>query len=369
MSKSLSKGKLARLPLVVFLVCSFGQAALCEEFPDEKQVKKLVAAAWKVRPDRIDATLYKTITKPPKSRQQIRAEVEDFFAQDKTQILQEYEPNSHGRTVMLEQLDRTIQTNVERIMKEERTPTRIKKWIRISGDRERHDIAYARTPDVSLGPNTPFERTFVDLRRDPVDDIKGFSYHHEMKEATINNKGWKPSHIEDLAGLPLRISTVLKVIMGTKTGSGLYVPDPNKIQEATRTGILLDRFRLTIVPDPNAPATRDRIELRDFNYHVGTVLICDRNDYARVYSLKSYLPTTGQLLYTRECSNFDAQGFPHNATVIEYEMDGNLKKKEVYTIVKVQLNPSIAEDVFEFRPPLGYTVTDSRTQRDSPSQP
>lgn len=363
MSQSLNRGKLATLSLLVLFVCSYGQAALSEGLPDEEQVAKLVAAVWKDKPDSIDATIYKTITRPAKSRQQIRERIEDFFAKEKSWILQKYDPNSHGRTVMLEELNRTIEMNVERIMKEQQTPTRIKRRIRISDGRERRDIAYARTPDVPLGPNTPFESTVVDLGEHVQGDIKAFSYHHERKIANIHTDGWKASHIEDLTGLPFRITISLKVTMGTKASSGLYMPDPDKIQEVKRTGFLLNTFRLTIVPDPNAPAKRDRIEMRDPDYPVGTVLICDRNDYSRVYSVKSYLPTTGHLSYMRECSNFDSQGFPHNATVIEYNIEGKLKKKEIYTIEKVELNPVIPDEVFKFNPPEGYKVTDLRSKK------
>ncbi|GAH18628.1 unnamed protein product, partial [marine sediment metagenome] len=47
MSQLLNRGKLATLSLLVLLVCSFGQAALSEDLPDEREVTKLVAAVWK----------------------------------------------------------------------------------------------------------------------------------------------------------------------------------------------------------------------------------------------------------------------------------------------------------------------------------
>ena len=52
------------------------------------------------------------------------------------------------------------------------------------------------------------------------------------------------------------------------------------------------------------------------------------------------MPTTGHVSYVRECSNFDAQGFPHNAVLIEYDIEGKLKKKETYIIEEVDLNDS-----------------------------
>ncbi|MHC4560503.1 MAG: LolA family protein [Planctomycetota bacterium] len=324
---------------------------------------RLVAAVWKDKPDSIDVTIYKTISKRAKPYREIRERVEGFFAKDKSWILEKYEPNSHGRTVMLEKLNRTIVMNVERLMKEQQTPTRIKKRVRISDGRERHDVAYARTPDVSLGPNTPFESTYVDLGEHVQGDINAFAYHHDRKIANMHTDGWKASHIEDLMGLPYTMTIGWKVITGTKAASGLYIPDPDKIQEVKRRGVLLDRFRVAIVPDPNAPGTRDRIELRDPDYPGGIILICDRKDYSRVYCLKSYMPRTGHLSHMRECANFDSQGFPHNVTVIEYNIEGKFKKKEIYSIEKVELNPVIPDDVFKFNPPEGYKVTDPPSKK------
>ena len=363
MSQSINRGKPATLSLVVLLVCSFGQVAVSEDVLGEEQVAKLVAAVWKDKPDSIDATIYATITRPAEPYRQIRERVEGSLAKDRSQILERYEANSRARTIMLEKLDRTIEMNVEKIVKEQQTPNRMKMWIRMSGGRERHDVAYAWTPDVPLGPNTPFKATFVSLGKHVEGDIRAFSYHHDTKTADIHTRGWKPSRIEELTGLPPRISIGWKMILGRKTSSGLYVPDPDKIQKVKRTGLFLGKFGLTIVRDPNAPATRDRIELRGPDYRSGPVLICDRNDYSRVYSMKSYLRTTGHLSRTRVCSNFDSQGFPHNSTIIEYDVGGKLKKKEVYRVKKLELNPVIPNEVFEFRPPEGYTVQDLRTKK------
>jgi len=369
MSQSINTGKLATLSLMVVVVCSLVQAGLSEGSLDEDQIAKLVSAVWKEKPNSIDATVYKTITRPAKSNQQIREEIEDSFAKDRSRILQRYEPDSRARTIMLDELNATIEMNVERITKEQQTPRRIKERIRISDGRERHDIAYARTPDVLLGPNTPFESSSVDLGKGAAGDIKAFEYRHDTKTAKIDTSGWAASHIEDFTGLPHTIGLGWKMLLGKKTSSGLYIPNPDKIQEIKRTGLFLDTFRLMIGPDPNAPTTRDRIEVRDPESPGGPVLICDRNDYSRVYSTRSYQHKTGRLLRVRESSNFDSQGFPHNVTVIEYDADGKLKKKEVYEVASIRLNPVIPDEVFEFRPPEGYTVEDIRPKNPETEKP
>jgi len=74
-------------------------------------------------------------------------------------------------------------------------------------------------------------------------------------------------------------------------------------------------------------------------------------------------PGTGELLYIKEFSDFDSQDFPRKATIIEYDLDGKLKKKEVYIVEKVELNPLISEEVFQFQPPQGYKVQDFRTEK------
>jgi hypothetical protein len=369
MSQSLKRNEIIKLLLMILVVCGSGHIALCERMPDAEQVAKLVAAVWKDEPKSIDATIYKTITRPAKSNQQIREEIEDSFAKDRSRILQRYEPDSRARTIMLDKLNHMIEMNVERITKEQQTPRRIKERIRISNGRERRDIAYARTPDVLVGPNTPFESSSVDLGKHAETDIKAFSYHHDTKTANIDTSGWASSHIEDFTGLPHAISLGWKTLLGKRTSSGLYVPDSDKVQEIERTGLFLDRFPLVIGPDPNAPATRDRIEGKDPEFPGGPVLICDRDDYSRVYCIRSYQHKTGRLLRVRESSNFDSQGFPHNVTVIEYDADGKLKKKEVYTFEKVVLNPAIPDEVFEFRPPEGYKVNDRRPKNPETEKP
>jgi len=360
MSRSVNRDRAIRLSVAVFAVWMFGQATSAEGLPDDEQVAKMAAAAWKDKPESIDATVYKTITTPPKPYHEIRKRFESSFANERKQILERHKPDSRARTIMLEKLNRTIEMNVQITLKEQQHPRRIKTRIRISAGRERHDSAYAMTLDVLLGPNTPFDATAVDLGKRAAGDIRAFGYEHRLKIANIKTSGWKASHIEEFTGLPAMTKLGWKMLMGKKTSSGLYVSDLDKMEEIARTGVFSEGYRLTIGPEPNFPAARDRIEVKNPEVAGRIVLICDRADYSRVYSIRSYQHKTGRLLRVRECSNFDSQGFPHNVTVIEYDADGKLKKKEAYRFAKVVLNPAIPDEVFEFRPPEGYKVNDRR---------
>jgi len=341
--------------------------------PTEEQVTKLAAAAWKEPVHTIDVTLYKDVTKPPKSVEELRQMFEDAFNKGKGR------PKENLSPAELEMRNRDIQLNVEREVNAQEVGRKIKERIRISGHRQRIDqvlgwpkmvllqgTPYEEVrPEVVLGPNTPYEMTYVNLGDKRKGDYTSFAYYHANKTARITNNRnsmWAQSDIIGMLAPPgifITFQRQIGVNKGT-TSQPIFVPDPNKIQKITSTGILAGNRRLTIGPDPNNPDSRDRIEIKDPNSPGGIVLICERKDYSRVYYSDIRNPLTGKLLVTKECSNFDAQGFPHNATVIKFDMDGNLKEKEVYTIEKVELNPDIPDEVFEFRPPEGYDVVNLR---------
>jgi hypothetical protein len=109
--------------------------------------------------------------------------------------------------------------------------------------------------------------------------------------------------------------------------------------------------------------TTSIVEMGDTNHFPTVVLVCDKKDYSRTYHTEFRIPTTNQVILLRECSDFDSQGFPHNVTEIQYDKDGNFKEKSVYRIIKVELNPSIPADVFEFHPPESYKVVDQRSKK------
>ena len=71
----------------------------------------------------------------------------------------------------------------------------------------------------------------------------------------------------------------------------------------------------------------------------------------------------------RKCSDYDNQGFPHRVTTTEYGFNGKFKKKEIIKVEKVELNPLLPDEIFEFRPPEGYTVRDVRADKLTPSKP
>jgi hypothetical protein len=360
--------------LIAFFVLffTFCNRAISENILTEVQIQKLAAAAWKEPVRSIDVTLYKEITTPPMSENEIRKMFEDSF--EKTEG-----PKENLSPVELEQRNRTIQSNVEGTLKEQEVGRKIKQRIRIDGFRQRIDdvLAWPKVvllegtphehidPGVILGPNTPYEITYVNSGDNSKGDYTSFRYFHKLKSAEIKNEKksmHERSHIINFTRLAFYFQGILGVNKGTLL-EPVFVPDPNKIENLRKTGLVNEKNHLTIRPDPNNPDTRDRIEINDANNPCGTIMICDREDYSRIYYTSICMPSTGKVFYVRECNDFDSQGFPHYIKEIQYELNGDLKEKSVYRIEKVELNSVIPDEVFAFNPPEGYKVTDNRSKK------
>lgn len=360
------------LKIVVLLIVCISLYSKADSInpPSEEQISKLAAAAWKRElPQSIDVTLYKEIVKPPTSEEEIRKMVEGFFNKAEG-------PKENLSGWDLKERDRTIQMNVENILQEQEAGRRVKKRIRIGGHRQRIDQVSAHpkkallkgtpheriNPEVVLEPDTPFVHTYINTKDPNTGDFVSYHYAGDMNTAFVNTTRWKKSDIINFAGLAFAFRGLLGVNEGTLS-EPVFVPDPSKMEKLRKTGLVTGVLRLTINPDPNNPDTKDRIEIKKSDHSGGTILICDRENYSYVYYQKFCMPTTGKPLYVREYGNFDSQGFPRNITEIQYDIDGNFKEKSVYRIVKVELNPSIPDEVFEFRPPKDYKVQDLRSKK------
>jgi hypothetical protein len=334
-------------------------------------MNRLTAAAWKQPPHSLDITLYKEITKPGKPAEEIRQQFEDFF--NKTEGRRE-----NLSPPELELRDRDIEINVNNALKDQEAGRWIKERVRINGYRQRTDQVIAKPevvsslrrsygaigPELVFDPNTPYEMTLVNLGDKRKGDYTSYAYYHVNKSARIVNEKasrWKSSDALDLAALPGAIG--MQLLLGKKETTlpgGLLVPDAPKLDKLSAGE--LETVGVRICPDPNAPERRERIEIRVPN-DAGlpmAVLICDKEDYSRVYYYEARHPASSRPLTVRECDEFDRQGFPRKAIATEYNIDGSLKTKQAYIITMIELDPNIPDEVFEFNPPNDYAVTDLR---------
>ncbi|MBW8000991.1 MAG: hypothetical protein FVQ80_03095 [Planctomycetes bacterium] len=361
--------------LLVVLACSFTYAGSENTaIPTEEQVQKLVAATWKKPIKSIHITFYKDSTKVPEPIEQIRKRAEEFVdSKLMSRSIGELKPYE------IERRNKIIEANFKNWVENQKFPRKAKCQVWISGNNQRIDTVTVG-PNKPLGPNTPFVHTFINTKDANTGDFVSYHYASEMNTVFVNTGKWAKEDIAQFAGMPFRTALFLRLFLGMDQGSTPkslnYIPDPNKMAELARTGLASIEpmkgtkskgnkaaNKISIRPNPNTPDTRDIIEMGDPNHFPAVVLICDRRDYSRVYRTEFHIPKTNKIRYIRECDSFNSQGFPHNITEIQYDKDGNFVEKSVYRIIKVELNPSIPAEIFEFHPPQGYRVVDHRSKK------
>jgi hypothetical protein len=356
--------------LLVVLACGFTYAKeKSGGIPTEEQVQKLAAAAWKEPIENIDILYYEYYTGIPEPIEQIRKRAEEIVDRVfKGRPIDKLEPYE------VERRKKNIEINFKNWVEGQKFPRKMKNRVWISGDNQRIDFVKVG-PDKELGPETPFVHTFINTKDPNTGQSVSYHYASDMNTAFVDTTKWAKKTIAQFAGMPIArgLQFFLGIDQGSTPTSLNYIPDPKKVQELARTGLASIEpvagvkgkgnkavNKIGISPDPNAPDTRDIIEMGDPNYFPTVVLICDRKNYSRVYRTEFYMPTTNQIILLRECSDFDSQGFPHNITETRWDKDGNFVEKSVYRVIKVDLNPSIPDEVFAFSPPAGYKVTDLR---------
>jgi hypothetical protein len=364
-----------RLNILIMLLMIFGcgniyAAGKNSDIPTQEQVQKLVTAAWKEPIESIDITFYKDYTKVSEPVEQIRKRAEEFadrgFKGRSVNELKSYE---------IERRNKIIERNFKDWVENQKFPRKIKSWVRISGNNQRIDFVKVG-PNEPLGPDTPFVHTFINAKDANTGNFVSYHYAGDMNTAFVDTTKWTKETITQFVGIP--IAGGLQAFLGINQGSltsPIFVPDQNKVDELAITGLATIESiggvkaekpgvnRISIYPDPNAPRLKDIIEMGDPNYFPTAVLVCDKEDYSRVYRTEYHIPTTNKLIYRRECDNFDSNGFPHNITETKYDKDGNFVEKSVYKIIKVKPNPSIAAKIFELNPPQGYKVEDRRLKQ------
>jgi hypothetical protein len=333
-----------------------------------EQVQKLVAAAWKEPIKSIDVAFYEDYTKVPEPIEQIRKRAEKIADEEfKGRSIDELKPYE------IERRNKNIEINFKNWVENQKFPRKIKKQVRISSDKQRIDFVKVG-PNEPLDINTPFVDTFINTKDVNTGEFVSYHYAGDMKRVFVDTTKWTKQTVIQFANMPVAgaLQAFLGIDKGNTPTSLNYIPDPNKMAELAETGLAKIEYvggkkverqgvnRINIYPDPNSHKARDVIEIGDPNYFPAAVLMCDRQDYSRVYRTEFHMPITNQIIYVRECDNFDSNGFPHNITEIKYDKDGNFLEKSVYKIIKVELNPSISNEVFELKPPADYEVDDHR---------
>ncbi|MHC4396109.1 MAG: hypothetical protein ACYS1A_10695 [Planctomycetota bacterium] len=364
----MSKLKITFL-FVILCACSIIKAnTTFDNMLTEDQVAKLVAAAWQSPPSSLDVTLYKELTKPAMSIEQIRINVQKVF--DATEDGAKYRMDIEGD---IKNRNAEIEQEINRIAKEQQSPRVLKQQIRIMDHYYRLDQTIVK-PGMQVEQEMAYEQTFVNSGDPSKGDYTHFDYDHNRKIATIygSKSMWRRDKILDLATMPMGAHFLIQAFLGEKmeTPTGdILVPDNQKMRKLAMGDI--DNLNISISSEGIGPDARDHIMIRvpKVSSNNMIVITCDRDDYSRVYRFESHNPQTGQLMFVRECEDFDSQGFPHNATMQWYDKSGKIVRKENWAVEEVKLNSALAKDLFSFHIPSNYGMVDRRLEKPFVVQP
>jgi hypothetical protein len=365
-----------RLIGVLSILLTLGIAAHASETLTREQADALVKAAWKDPPKSIDITYWITVGDYTKTEAELRRLYESLFDMEGT----DGEPGKVTR----ERRDQFVQMNVESVLKERQEGGRTEKVrARFDGKHQRIEEFNAKKPTTQETVpqksirNDPCDSELCDTCIIETTDANGVSeryvYSHQGRGASRQIvphwSSYEDSEVMKFTQTPA--ATLLRGYLGTpERGSGTrartYSPDPNKYEQlcaGTLSGV-----RVRIQPDKEAPDERERIDLimtadqgRALPW---STMVCAKGDYSKVYRYEVRFSEAGPLMMAMSRRDFDAQGFPHGVTIVEYDGRGNIRLQKEYRIEKVSLNTPIPDAVFQFAPPKGYMVTDARLPPD-----
>ncbi len=321
----------------------------------DEQINRLLEAVWKQEVNSIDAVVYLHINTPP--------ETEDALRRKHEKILQRAMGSPENLELQRESFNRNVQKNTEKEMQEQKKGRNFKERIRIDGKNERIDSTNI-LPEMILLKGTPYEEkkpatVITDDTPYETTNIKSGSknygiFHKVRKVYIYPRKDSSKDDIRQFSSSLNRLQPFLGVYEGPERPQ--YLPDPDKMQKIKETGFLGQDASLSILPDPNNPDKNVRIEIT-IRGKVSLSVIADSKDYSKVYEFAVYNPKIDKLLVRQIFNNYK-NGYPYYVQITEYDLAGNMKEQKTYTFEKVDLNPEIAPDVFEFQYPRGYDISD-----------
>jgi hypothetical protein len=334
------------------------------DIPDYQAIgaHKLYDAAWRQYPERLDAVIYRELLLKQQSESEVRAMVKQWF--DATDPVNQDENEADIR-----RREDEIEANVANILKEKAAPRRMIHRIRIDGDRHRIDeVILAPTCEDIRNVKLSHAYVWFDNGATTRDGYTSFEYVGDGRAARI---------LPDLkfGGTPVvewiqpPYVNIVRLIFGRPSEEKKQlVPDEEALSKYIKEGGMPVRgISFKIVPDRDSDGLdtgRDRVEFFSGSPSEGRITmmaIVDRRDYARAYWFEAYAePGSKQVRVLKQVDSYDNNGMPVAFRLEQYDGNGKLIDADSVAFLKLTINPSLPDDVFEFTPPPGYSMIDTR---------
>ena len=331
--------------------------------PTKGQVARLVEAAWKPPVTSIDATLYLSVTRPIVPREELEKTVRDVYST--------IEGKSNAPKQSVEEFEKSVAVEVERMRREQQSPAVIKKRVRWNGIQYREDKVSVEGSIKVVDTETEFNRVIVNTGNHLLKDYTNFEYDIVNEVAAINDKQgslWKEDSVWDAFGIQ-PVSMLLKALTmvplspeDIKQGVTNFVPAISTERVLELQENKNEHLILLTCPDEYKSYRVDRFEVRTRQNSERPLLIfyCDAKDYSKLYRSESYHPTIADPLLTVERDMFDSKGFPKVWITEEYDPDTKQMRRAERVFESVSINVQLPNDIYEYNPPEGFSTIDYR---------
>jgi hypothetical protein len=348
------------LLISLFLNILLGSTAFSSEpfqLPSPEQVTKLVDAAWRLPPERMDITYYQLVKSFVKSEREVRESFGEAFCKLRGLKQDSLSPK------MIEARDRNVEINVQKFLKQQIVGQKSKRRLRFDPNRLRIDFTFDNRPEIKvhrgqeeetiaareISFDTPYETSVIQI---PDKDSGFFEYNYfhaqkNMQSRKIKNKDMRiRNEFSRFKIMPDLCVLLLQNALGDMSDGG-YEPNKAKIDNL-RLGTL-DKLTISIQTDKAVAKDHLKMIQRDSenNPIYRHEMIVDKDDYAKIYYYEVQNIKTGQPILIRDIEKFDSQGFPDKATIIDYGVDGNILSEKEYTFIDVKIDISIPDVAFD----------------------
>jgi len=328
----------------MYLLFSATTAAARNATPGE--MARLIAAAWEDSPMSVDVTFFIEHQRKPMKLSEVERSVR--YAYDASERA--------AMKLSHEEREFSISQEVERIIREQELPRYARQRVRVQRHLYRLDETKLNAHDSEL--NATPTATYVNGGTGLKGDYMHFVYDHQQKTATVfSKKGrWQEQRVADWLGIPTHARAVLKILLGAQIETGEWVPSPDKSQSIAQGED--EQFLLDVEQRKDQVAFS--ITLRSTPGRPSIVLICDAQNYSKVYETCFYNFQTGKMREKIQRDDFDRNGFPRSVHHVMYTEEGIISMEANIAVEKVELGCDLPQALFEFNAAEGYVIVDRR---------
>lgn len=350
----------ARTVAALVSVCAYGSwmsptMAGATDANYARNLARLVTAAWRDPSPELDVTLYCETARRPKAR----GSIEDV-------VRRMYDASDTGSTQDKAAREAEIASEVQRIEQEQNMPRVNRLRLRTKSGSTRMETVDIVSGDAGSAAPT-WTNTYVNVAAALGYDYTHFEYNHTIRTATVfgDRQVWGRPPIEQFPLMPDSARYRLRILLGMPAempgGKRILVPCPATIDALNLNNSSTVQVEFSPVALAGVMRTAVRVSVPSAGRDPIMRLVCDSEDYSRVYEYQSFSPRLGQVVEERHCSDFDATGFPRTVRLVSYDADdGSFRRRESHAVETVRYDGEMADDIFMWNPPPGYGIVDRR---------